>query len=91
MLSEIFHARHACGHTVYWSDAPFAEFARMFPCPWCGGESGDQHPPDGAVLVDGDYVCVQRIEPDGSVPAWPGSDGPVIIRHRKDGACCASS
>lgn len=88
---SFFHTRHACGHSVYWSDATWGRNAAEWPCPWCGGESGERLMPfDDACWIDevSGIACFKKKNPDGSCPV-PGPLGRTItIKHMTGNVCC---
>ena len=42
--NEFWHARHTCGHSVYWSDPNVAVLVSASSCPWCGAENRKKVP-----------------------------------------------
>jgi hypothetical protein len=42
----LYHVRHCCGHGAYWEHPDAGYLTAFYPCPWCGGESG-QRPAHG--------------------------------------------
>jgi hypothetical protein len=90
MTQTYYHARHVCGHAVFWSDPAFAVTASDHPCPWCGGETGESKPPPNVLCVADalGLVCFRALNPDGTAPI-PGREGePIILQHRADEWCC---
>lgn len=75
---------------MYWGgDAQFAILASRWPCPWCGGEAKKEFPPQGAVIADGEWICFQKLGPDGTVPGFPGQEGQTVtIHHMTGNVCC---
>ncbi len=92
-MQTYYHTRHACGHSVYWSDPITGRFLAPYPCPYCGGEAGTPLPADANVLdmsrqTPGLY-CFRTRNPDGTVPAIGGEPGDRIgIRHMTGNICC---
>jgi hypothetical protein len=90
---EFWHARHACGHAVYWSNPEIAVRTASSPCPWCGAENGKKVPQDVLMMRDSNIGIFSFREklPDGRVP-WPSDmpDAPdrIVIRHMADSSCC---
>jgi hypothetical protein len=92
--SEYWHARHACGHSVYWSDMQVAFKTGAAPCPWCGAENGTKVPQNVAMMHDrrmGVYAFREKL-PNGRVP-WPSgvphtASDMIIVHHRADKSCC---
>jgi hypothetical protein len=86
---ELFHTLHACGHSVYWTDASVGMGAAAFPCPWCGGESGHVAPLATTVVRHGPNVyCIRELNPDGSVELQGELGAPGVVRHMTGDVCC---
>jgi hypothetical protein len=47
VLSRVLHS---CVHSYYWRDQDFAQEAYAYPCPACGGLSGERI--SGHILID---------------------------------------
>lgn len=90
---EVYHARHACGHGVFWENGVLASALSKETCPWCPGRGEDRRrqamphrsyadygPPYGRV-----YPNMRELGPgDG------GGNLPVFVHHHPSGSCCAS-
>jgi hypothetical protein len=93
LSNEFWHARHACGHAVYWSSPALAVRTAPWPCPWCGGESGEKVPQDVLMMQDRNVgvMAFRELLSGGRVP-WP-SDLPkqpdrILVYHLPDDSCC---
>ena len=92
--NEFWHARHACGHAVYWNSIKLAVEAAPWPCPWCGGESGKKMTQDVTVMQDPNVglLAFRNTLPDGRIP-WPGeatTPARIVVHHLPDESCCDS-
>ncbi len=88
--AEFWHARHTCGHAVFWNDPKTAVQTSAAPCPWCGAETGQKVPQDVEVLGSphGGVLAFRKVPPDGRVPSLSKQRGTAILRHLRDGSCC---
>jgi len=77
--TEFWHARHSCGHAVYWSDPAVVMRAAPWPCPWCGAADGKRVPQNVPMLHDPNngVLAFRELLPDQRVP-WPSelANGP---------------
>jgi hypothetical protein len=92
-ITEFFHIRHACGHSVYWSSADYAIRTAPSPCPWCGAEAGIEVSPDEIAIQISDALVFREFLPGQRVPVpigWPRA-GEIVIRHLPDESCCNES
>ena len=90
-ITDYFHTRHACGHSVYWSDGLMGMTLAPYPCPYCGGETGVEKPPQDAMLDVGEGIrCFMHLNSDGSVPRVPGErpGREIGIHHMTGNVCC---
>jgi hypothetical protein len=90
--SDFWHARHTCGHSVYWSDPDWAIRTSVAPCPWCGGETGQKVPADIPILRirEAGVMAFREKMPDGT-PPWPHDVSvpeTVSLHHAADESCC---
>lgn len=92
-ITECFHVRHACGHSVYWSRADYAIKTAPSPCPWCGAEGGIHVSPDEIAIQMSDALVFREFLPGDRVPVpegWPRV-GEIMIRHLPDESCCGGN
>jgi hypothetical protein len=89
---EFWHTKHSCGHSVYWNNPRVAVLMGDYPCPWCGGETGNPAPDDvQCVSADHGLLGFRELLPDGRAPVPDDllRDGiPNKIYHRADNSCC---
>lgn len=97
--NEYFHVRHSCGHAVYWSDGTFAMVAADYPCPWCGGQSGNAVPQDQNLFAglhddprQAGLFAFREFLPGHLVPVANDMQAdmskPVIVHHMTGDVCC---
>lgn len=91
----IYHTKHSCGHSVYWSDPRFGMNVSIWPCPWCGAENGELDlPADALATYDPaeNLLCIRQLNDDGTVPQPEGFDEPlsrtIIVQHETGERCC---
>ena len=82
---ERFHVRHACGHAVWWEWADVGTATSTYPCPWCGGQTGQQRPLSEQALDGGPGIG--RIYQTRDVRGV-GDPDQVLLRHLADDSCC---
>lgn len=90
--SDFWHARHACGHSVFWSDPGWAIRISAARCPWCGGETGQRAPQDVIMLriKEAGVLAFRGTQPDDS-PPWPidlSMPETVRLHHAANDSCC---
>jgi hypothetical protein len=84
-LLVFYHVTHSCGHQAWWDDSVLADRTAVAPCPWCGGETGESHPPLGALRAPQGFTILPTLE----LPTEYGlSGGRVTVIHRLDETCC---
>src|SRR5689334_21023023 len=80
---DFWHARHTCGHAVFWNDPETAVRASTARCPWCGAETGQKVPQNVEVLGDpnGSVLAFRKMLPDGRVPSLSKRPGKATLHH----------
>lgn len=91
-MKTFYHVKHACNHSVFWENGIVGLIASVFPCPFCGGESGNPVIADVLCIVYDDPVgeVVRELTADGYLPASAErkDDEAVIIKHQTGDICC---